>query len=164
MRISMKIYEMKKILTLGFTLLCLSSLSFAQDASALRKKQFNLENGVAIQGYDPVAYFTINKAVPGKKEFAASYQGVLYYFANAADKDLFLKAPAKYEPEYGGWCAYAMGAKGEKVEVDPETFKITNGKLFLFYNKYLTNTLKSWNKDETNLHTRANANWTTIFH
>jgi hypothetical protein len=55
-----------------------------------------------------------------------------------------------------------MGAKGEKVEVDPETFKIVNGKLFLFYNAYFNNTLKSWNKDEANLNRKADANWKKI--
>ena len=56
-----------------------------------------------------------------------------------------------------------MVAQGEKVEIDPETFKVANGKLFLFYNKFFNNTLKDWNKDETNLHAKADANWTKIF-
>lgn len=75
------------------------------------------------------------------------------------NKDLFAAAPVKYEPQYGGWCAYAMGAKGEKVSVDPETFKITDGKLFLFYNRFFTNTLKDWNKDENNLKINADKSW-----
>src|SRR6476659_2890555 len=110
----------------------------AQDMSALRKKNFNLEKGsVAIQGYDPVAYFKQNKAIEGTKDLAVSIEGVTYYFSSANNKEEFKKDPPKYEPEYGGWCAYAMGAKGSKVEVDPETFKILDGRLFLFYNKYL---------------------------
>lgn len=135
----------------------------AQDATALRKKHFNVESGVAIQGYDPVAYFTDNKAVKGISKLALSYQGVVYYFATEAHKDMFKKNPAAYEPQYGGWCAYAMGATGEKVEIDPETFKIINGKLFLFYNKRLNNTLKTWNKDEANLHKKADASWIKIY-
>ena len=67
--------------------------------------------------------------------------------------------PEKYEPAYGGWCAYAMGNSSEKVEVDPETFKIIGGKLYLFYNFYFNNTLKSWNKNETGLKTKADGNW-----
>ena len=82
-----------------------------------------------------------------------------YNFASASDKDAFVKNPAGYEPQYGGWCAYAMGATGEKVEVDPETFKIIDGKLYLFYNAYFNNTLKTWNKDETNLKKKADTNW-----
>lgn len=153
---------MKKILAaIVLTFLAVASI-FAQEP--VRKKHFNLENGIAIQGYDPVAYFTKNKAVKGKKDLAVYYQGATYYFSSAENKELFKNSPSKYEPEYGGWCAYAMGAKGEKVEVDPETFKIANGKLFLFYNKFFNNTLKDWNKDETNLHTKADANWIKIFH
>ena len=136
--------------------------AFSQEA--LRKKHFNLEDGIAIQGYDPVAYFTANKAIKGKKEFALYHQGATYYFSSAANKDLFKANPSKYEPQYGGWCAYAMGAKGEKVNVDPETFKIMNGKLYLFYNKFFNNTLKDWNKDEKNLCMKADASWATTFH
>ncbi len=137
----------------------------AQDQSVIRKKNYNLEKGgIAIQGYDPVAYFKQNKAVEGSKEFAVIFQGVTYYFSSLEDKEEFKKDPVKYEPEYGGWCAYAMGAKGSKVEVDPETFKIINGKLYLFYNKYLNNTLKTWNQDEANLKLKADANWQKIFH
>lgn len=132
---------------------------FAQTPE-VRRKQFNLESGLAIQGYDPVAYFTLHKAVEGKKEFSANYKGVTYLFASKADRDEFSKDPMHYEPQFGGWCAYAMGKKGEKVAVDPETFKVLDGKLYLFYNKYFNNTLKSWNQDEARLKTQADQNWT----
>lgn len=116
-------------------------------------------SGVAVGGYDPVAYFTAGKAVEGSKEYPYTLDGAVYRFASAQNRELFKAAPAKYQPQYGGWCAYAMGAKGEKVEVDPETFKIVDGKLYLFYNKFFNNTLKSWNKDEVNLKARADVNW-----
>jgi YHS domain-containing protein len=135
---------------------------FAQDHLAIRKKHFNIEDGVAVQGYDAVAYFKQGKAVKGKKELAVNTQGVIYYFSTAENKQEFLQHASKYEPEYGGWCAYAMGASGEKVEVDPETFKIINGKLYLFYNKFFNNTLKTWNKDEVNLKSKADQNWAKI--
>ena len=129
-----------------------------------RVRQFNLgDEHIAINGYDPVSYFTENKAKEGNKSIKADYEGVTYYFSSEKDKGLFTSHPEKYEPEYGGWCAYAMGAKGEKVEVDPETFKIVNGKLYLFYNKFFNNTLKSWNKDEINLKRKADANWSTFY-
>jgi YHS domain-containing protein len=136
----------------------------AQDASMLRKKEYNLEDNVAIMGYDPVTYFLLNKAVKGKKELSYTYQGVMYNFSNGASLEEFKKNPAKYEPEYGGWCAYAMGAKGEKVTIDPKSFKIINGRLYLFYNSYFNNTLKFWNKDETNLKSKADVNWKNIYH
>lgn len=148
---------MKKIITV-LLLFFVVQIGQAQ-TQAKRIKEFNLENKLALQGYDPVAYFTQKKAVKGKKEFSVVHEGVLYYFASNADKELFAKNPSAYEPQYGGWCAYAMGANGEKVEVDPETFKIVNGKLFLFYNAFFNNTLKSWNKDEINLNKKADANW-----
>lgn len=131
--------------------------------TAKRAAHFNLENKVAIQGYDPVAYFKQGRAVKGRKEFAGSHQGVVYYFANTADKEAFAKNPSAYEPQYGGWCAYAMGSKGEKIEINPETFKITDGKLFLFYNAYFNNTLKSWDKDEASLKKKADTNWKQTF-
>lgn len=133
--------------------------SIAHDVSLVRKKQFNLGDGIAIQGYDPVAYFKENKAAIGKKELSLVHNGVTYFFSSVENREAFRKAPAKYEPEYGGWCAYAMGAKGEKVGIDPGTFKIIKNKLYLFYNKFFTNTLKDWNKDESNLKTKADANW-----
>lgn len=130
--------------------------SFAQS-----NKHFNLENGLAIQGYDPVAYFS-NKAVQGDKKLSATFHGPVYYFSTKENKKSFESNPSKYEPQYGGWCAFAMGDNGKKVEVDPETFKIIDGKLYLFYNAYFNNTLKSWNKDEKNLKTKADKNWITI--
>ncbi|GLU52579.1 YHS domain-containing (seleno)protein [Dyadobacter frigoris] len=138
----------------------LSAPVFAQDAT---KKLGNIsKSGLAIEGYDPVAYFTANKAIEGKKEISTSDAGVTYYFTSAQNRDLFKSEPAKYKPQYGGWCAYAMGESGEKVEIDPGTFKVLNGKLYLFYNKYFNNTLKSWNKDEVSLKKKADANWAKL--
>jgi YHS domain-containing protein len=130
----------------------------------LRSKEFNLNKNVAIQGYDPVAYFTQSKAVKGNSDINATADGVVYYFASEGDKKLFLQDWKKYEPQYGGWCAYAMGASGEKVEIDPETFKISNGRLFLFYHSWTNNTLNKWNKDEVNLQAKADTNWAKFFH
>lgn len=146
---------MKKYVFLIVAFLC-ACASQAQNKDA---KHYNLENKLAIQGYDPVAYFTAGKAVKGKKEINAAHNGIVYYFSTKANKEAFVKNPAQYEPQYGGWCAYAMGSNGEKVEIDPETFKIIEGKLYLFYNAYFNNTLKSWNKDEKNLKKKADANW-----
>ncbi len=153
----------QKNLLVAFLSLCLSAV-WAQDPAIARKQHFNLDNGLAIKGYDPVAYFTQGQAVKGNKENALVYAGVTYYFSTMANKETFKKDPAKYEPNYGGWCAYAMGAKGEKVEIDPKTFKIVDGKLNLFYNKFFNNTLTDWNKDEINLKKKADANWAKTIH
>ncbi len=146
-----------------FSLLLMLMISALQAQTTNNKiKHFNLKKNVAIDGYDPVSYFTQNKAIKGNKNFAVSVDDVIYYCSSQANKDLLVKTPAKYEPQYGGWCAYAMGAKGTKVEIDPETFKIKDGKLYLFYNKTFTNTLPLWNKDEANLKTKADENWKII--
>ena len=155
---------MKSVLVLSIvSLLCVGA--FAQtDKSTQRLAQYNVTSKqLAIKGYDPVAYFVSGKAAEGKPAFATNYQGINYYFASAANRDAFKANPSKYEPQYGGWCAYAMGNDGSKVEVDPETFKIANGKLYLFYNKYFTNTKKSWDKDEAHLMKNADANWAKSF-
>jgi YHS domain-containing protein len=150
---------MKKILTILALFFVLSS--FAQNESK-RVAQYNLENKIALQGFDPVAYFKQSKAIKGKKEIATTFQGVVYNFSTQSNKDAFTKNPASYEPQFGGWCAYALGSSGDKVEINPETFKILDGKLYLFYNAYFNNTLKSWNKDEVNLKKKAEANWKKI--
>jgi YHS domain-containing protein len=134
---------------------------FAQKEA--RIKHFNHEKGLAIQGYDPVAYFGQNKAVKGNKQFAASAEGITYYFSTTVNKDLFLKEYKKYEPQYGGWCAYAMGENNDRVEIDPETFKIKEGKLYLFYHNVFNNTLPKWNENEKELKIKADKNWVLIF-
>lgn len=150
---------MKKLLFVVFVLFALSG--FAQKASK-RMTRFNLEKNVAIQGYDPVAYFKQGKALKGRKEITATYEGVVYYFSMPGNKEYFLKNPSKFEPQYGGWCAFAMGDSNEKVSVNPETYKIINGKLYLFYNAFFNNTLKIWNKNESGLMMKADANWNKI--
>lgn len=151
---------MKKILLL-LLLAFTTATTFAQNATK-RAAEYNLEQKVAIQGYDPVAYFKQNKAVKGKAALMLTYEGIIYQFSSQANKDSFTKSPSSYEPQYGGWCAYAMGSAGEKVEINAETFKIIDGKLYLFYNAYFNNTLKSWNKEEQSLKTKADANWKKI--
>ncbi|OYQ43040.1 YHS domain protein [Flavobacterium cyanobacteriorum] len=145
-----------------YLILLLALFAIAARAQNRKVNNFNLDNKVAIQGYDPVTYFTLKKAMKGKKNISTMYEGVVYYFASESNKNLFLKNPQGYEPQYGGWCAYAMGSSGEKVEIDPETYKILDGKLYLFYNAYFNNTLKSWNKDEKNLKSKADVNWKKI--
>ena len=142
-------------------LLGVSSFLFAQNRESDRVKQFNLEKGTGIQGYDPVAYFKAGKAVKGTPKIEYVHSGIKYHFSSDANKKEFESNPSKYEPQYGGWCAFALGDYGKKVEINPETFKIVDGKLYLFYNAFFNNTLKSWNKDEKNLKEKADKNWTT---
>ncbi|MCB0486880.1 MAG: YHS domain protein [Cyclobacteriaceae bacterium] len=136
------------------------SFSYAQ-AEASRTKHYNTKKSLAIDGYDPVSYFS-NKAEEGKESITYNYKGVTYQFANTTNLNKFKSNPDHYEPSYGGWCAYAMGESGEKVKVDPETFKVVDGKLYLFYNFWGNNTLTDWNKDEKALKTKADQNWKKI--
>jgi YHS domain-containing protein len=140
-----------------------SASTYAQGNAHLRQTTFNLENGVALKGYDPVAYLKQGKAIRGRKEISAMVEGVTYYFSSDDERKIFLSDPRSYEPAYGGWCAYAMGATGEKVDIDPETFKVEKGRLFVFYNRFFNNTLPKWNKDEEHLRTQADQNWMKLF-
>lgn len=116
------------------------------------------KNGVAIYGYDPVSYFQ-QKPQQGKAELAYQYNEAVFYFTSPGNLQIFQSDPEPYLPQYGGFCAYAMGATGDKVKVNPETFKLSDGKLFLFYNKGGNNTLESWNRDEMRLRENADGNW-----
>lgn len=136
-------------------------VGYAQNESK-RITLYNLEGQVAIQGYDPVAYFKQGRAVKGRKEFSSTYEGIIYHFASAGNKLLFINNPLIYEPQYGGWCAFAMGDTGDKVSINPSTFKIIDGKLYLFYNSFFNNTLKTWNKNQKELNKKATINWKKI--
>jgi YHS domain-containing protein len=132
-------------ITCLMTFFFLSSLAAEAQTTSERQKHFLLDKQhLALEGYDPVSYFS-GKPAKGKKDYSQTQNGVTYYFVSAANREVFKANPAKYEPAYGGWCAYAMAKSGEKVEVDPKTFKIVNGRLLLFYNAFFTNTLESWN-------------------
>lgn len=122
----------------------------------------NSSHGVGMEGYDPVAYFVDHKATTGLKDHQKKFEGVTYYFASLEHQHLFESNPARYLPQYGGWCAYAIGTSGDKVKVDPNTFKIVDGKLYLFYNFKGQNTLDYWNRDEPRLVTEANKQWADI--
>lgn len=122
--------------------------------------QYNLADGVALQGYDPVSYFD-GKPQPGDTGITSQFEGVTYRFANKESRQKFADNPRKFAPAYGGWCATAM-ADGRKVEVEPTNYKITGGRLFLFYKGWLGNAINDWNKDEPNLTKRADAEWRKV--
>ena len=120
---------------------------------------FNLgKDNLAIKGYDPVSYFTEEEPLEGQQALSYQYNGAIYHFATEANLKTFKADPTKYEPAYGGWCAYAMG-KGYTADINPKTYKIVDGKLLLFYNRLFTNTLPKWNKDEATLYPAAEKNW-----
>ncbi len=124
-------------------------------------EQYNLPKGstLGVDGYDVVAYFTDLKAVRGREEFASVYRGVTYRFASEQHRRMFAATPDAYVPTYGGWCASAMGAKGTKVSINPEYFKVKDGRLFLFYKDLFSNALTDWNAHEREWEPAADANW-----
>jgi YHS domain-containing protein len=131
-------------------------------ASLGQNIDYNVKKGFVANGYDVVAYFN-NHAVEGNKQFSTQFDGVKYKFSSQENLSAFLKNPKKYIPQYGGYCAYAIGTKSEKVSINPETFEIKDGRLYLFYNAWGTNTLELWKKEnETKLQQQADINWERI--
>lgn len=123
---------------------------------------YNTKKGYAVYGYDVVSYFD-GKPVEGNNAFTTKYDGINYKFINKSNMDKFVAEPTAYLPEYGGYCAYAVAINAKKVNVDPETFEIRNGKLYLFYNKGKNNTLQFWlNESPDKLKNKADKNWEEI--
>lgn len=116
---------------------------------------FYARDGVAIDGYDPVAYFTENKPVRGVKENKTEYKGSVFMFATTANQDKFNASPEAYLPQFNGYCAYGA-ASGYKAKVDPEAFSIVNGKLYLNYNAAVKTT---WSKDVDSYISKAEKQW-----
>ncbi len=110
-------------------------MALALPALAQTKTLLNLDSsGVAIQGYDPVAFFTDSKPVKGDPKFVSKRDGAIYFFASKEHKELFNADPAKYEPVFGGYCAYGV-SRDRLVEIDVDAFQIVNGRLLLQYSK-----------------------------
>ena len=151
-----------RAVTFFLIMLSLAIRGFSQEDD-LRRKHFNIKSNIALDGFDPVSYFD-GKPKEGKSEFKLTYRGVNYQFTSQANLNKFKADPSKYEPAYGGWCAYAMGENGEKVKVDPETFTILDGRLYLFYNSWGNNTLTDWKKDERKLKDAGDRNWNNFLH
>lgn len=129
---------------------------FAYDESSIAA--INIDQGVILHGYDPVAYFTAGKPTQGSAQYAVSQGGATYHFASAANMKTFQSDPAKYVPQYGGFCA--MGAAlGKKLDVDPTQFKVVDNKLYLNVN---ADVFKKWSQDVPGNITKANANWPSI--
>jgi len=105
----------------------------ALPAFAMQPKVFAVD-GMAIQGYDPVAYFAEEGPVKGTPEFTSEFEGGVFQFASADNKALFDSDPAKYAPQYGGYCAYAV-SQGYTADTDPDAWSIHDGKLYLNYSK-----------------------------
>lgn len=112
----------------------------------------------AIGGYDTVAYFTQGKPVKGSSEFSMEYKGAKWQFANAANLATFKANPAKYAPQYGGYCAWAV-AQGNLAAGDPQHWDITDGKLYLNYNQSIQD---QWLENKTNFIDQADVKFNSL--
>ena len=137
-------------------------LLFISTSILSQKTDYNTKKGYVANGYDVVSYFN-NKAEKGNKKFQTTYDGVKLKFSSKENLETFKKSPKKYMPQYGGYCAYAIGLKGEKVSINPKTFEIRGGKLYLFYNSWGTNTFDLWKKEGAEeLKEKEDKNWEKI--
>jgi hypothetical protein len=118
----------------------------------------NAANGVAIQGYDAVAYHTQQQAVKGSRAFTHVWRGVTWQFASADNRDRFATSPESFIPEFGGFCAYGV-SRGYAVDIDPQAFAIVDGTLYLNYSKRVQST---WNQDRAGYIEKARRNWPKV--
>ena len=117
-------------------------------------------DGLALSGFDAVAYHHDGKAVTGSRDITAQHDGATWRFASAANRDAFLAAPARYLPAYGGYCAFGV-SRGYKVKVDPEAFTIISGRLYLNFDKDVR---REWLKEPARYITRADSLWPGLEH
>ena len=155
----MNIFKHFLLLSLIF-LVVFTGLLMAGDS----KSTFNInKNGIALDGYDLVAYFTQYEALKGSANFEATYQNVKFWFASNENKETFLANPGNYLPQYGGFCAFAVGKKNAKVPSNPQTFKLYEGRLYLFFNSEYEgkpmSTIIPWNNHEKEMKELADINW-----
>lgn len=116
------------------------------------------KQNLALGGYDPVAYFTLGKATAGKTEFSAVHEGATYRFASAAHRSTFVATPARFLPQYGGYCAYAA-SQGYKADADPKAWHVIDGRLFVNYNASVA---KSWAAKSAGYIKAGDANWARV--
>ncbi len=140
----------------GLFLFLLAAFAMATPAGA--GMTVFIDDGAAIKGYDPVAYFTDGKPVKGKAEFSHEWMGVSWRFASAEHRDAFAADPARYAPQYGGFCAWAV-SQGYTAEIDPAAWRIEGGKLYLNYSQSVQS---RWAQDIPGNIGKADKNWPDI--
>ena len=133
--------------------LLVSSISYAANIEVNAN-----QNDLAIKGYDTVSYFTESSPVKGSDKYTAAYNGAIYHFSSESNRDLFKANPAKYAPQYGGYCAMGV-AMNQKFDTDPSAWHIESGKLYLNLNK---NVQKKWLTDVPGFLETSQVNWTSI--
>ena len=138
----------------GLTLL-LTALLWNGPIAASGDQSLYIEDGVALAGYDPVAYHTMQEAVRGSDQYAVEWQGALWHFVSQDHADLFAAEPAKYQPRYGGFCAFGV-SKGYRMTPDMTAWEVHDGQLYLYFDD---ETGKAWAEDRAVNTTKAEKNW-----
>lgn len=152
----------KTLLWVGLLGLPLTMQSLEALASPSAQERFDTVGlGVALGGYDPVAYFPEGGSKPEKGFVKRDYKfnGITYRFASDKNLQLFRDNPDKYVPAYNGWCAWAMAELNAKVDIEPTAYEVYNGKLYVFYDHANLNTHAMWQKDPNGMISKADANW-----
>ena len=152
----------KSLMIASLLVLPLTNMSAqAAPTASIQERYDTLGMGVALGGFDPVAYFPEGggKAAKGfvKRDF--KHNGVTYRFTSDANLDRFKANPEKYIPAFNGWCAWAMSELNAKVDIEPTTYEIYKGKLYVFYDHADLNTREMWLKSPGAMVARANTNW-----
>jgi YHS domain-containing protein len=154
--INFKFYQkktlMKQLLTIAIIFVSTISIAHAQ------KSPVYATNGIALGGYDAVAFFTQSKPVKGSASYSYSWEGVNWLFADKADLESFKKSPMKFAPAYGGYCAYGT-SEGHKAPTHADTWTIVNNKLYFNYNRKVK---EMWLKNQSALIDSANRKWPLI--
>jgi hypothetical protein len=141
--------RIRKLLLLTFAFVVIAAASLHADPVNTNWR------GLAIKGYDVVAYFTDAKPVEGSADFTHEWEGAKWRFVNAEHRDAFAKEPERYAPQFGGFCAWAV-SQGYTANIDPEAWRIVDGKLYLNYSKKVQ---KTWEEDVPGNITKAETNW-----
>ncbi|MGE5801103.1 MAG: YHS domain-containing (seleno)protein [Gemmatimonadota bacterium] len=136
-----------------------AALALTATAYAGKQPQVNVDRGgSAVKGYDVVAYVTDGKPVEGNATFETTWNGATWRFASAAHRDLFRKDPEKFAPQFGGYCSWAV-SRGYTADVDPQAWKIVDGRLYLNYSKSVQ---EKWSQDIPGNIAKARANWPKV--
>ena len=144
------IFSFRKIAPVAALFFCATS-AFAGKVDPVYKNG----SGLAIRGYDPVAYFTQQKPVKGSEQFNYSWMGATWLFTSPENRDQFAANPTQYAPQYGGYCSYAV-SKGHTASIDPEAWRIVDGKLYLNHSKGVQ---KTWQQDVSGNIQKGDQNW-----
>jgi YHS domain-containing protein len=136
----------------------LVALAVGIAAGSAGAAELNAQDGIAIKGYDVVAYFTDHAAVPGSEAITTQFDGATFRFASAEHRDAFIADPEKYLPQFGGFCAYGT-SQGHKADIDPQAFTVVDGKLYL---NYSMDVRAKFSKDIPGFIQKANQNWSEV--